>query len=94
MALGLPVDLAHGAEVNDVAKADGSEVDPGVLLLIGVLDGDAHFHVVGRPRTVVILPFPHHALAGGRGRVVVVAANRAERPCQSEMEDRVRVSQD
>lgn len=65
MALGLTVDLAHGVEVNDVAKANGSEVDPGVLLLIGMLDGDAHFHVVGRPGAIVVLPLPHHALPRG-----------------------------
>lgn len=90
----LPVDLAHGAEVNDVAKANGSEVDPGVLPLVGVLDGDAHFHVIGRPGTVVVLPLPHHALPGGRGWVVVVSANWAEGPCQRGIEERVRVSKE
>lgn len=65
MALGLPVDLTHGVEVNDVAEADGSEVNPGVLLLIGVLDGDTHFHIIGRPGTIVILPLPHHTLPRG-----------------------------
>jgi hypothetical protein len=87
LALGLPVDLAHGAEVNDVAKANGSEVDPGVLLLIGVLDGDTHFHIVGCPGTIVILPLPNHALPGSRGRVIVVAANWTEGPCQIRSEE-------
>lgn len=83
MALGLPVDLAHVAEVYYVAEANGSEVYPWVLLLIGMLDGDADFHVIGRPGTIVILPLPHHTLPRGRGWVVVVSANWTEGPCQS-----------
>jgi hypothetical protein len=63
--LGLPVDLAHGAEVYYVAEANGGEVDPWVLLLIGILDGDADFHVIGSPGTIVILPFPHDSLTRG-----------------------------
>lgn len=65
MALRLPVDLAHGAKVYNVAEANGSEVDPRVLLLIGMLNGDTDFHVIGRPGTIVILPLPYHTLPRG-----------------------------
>lgn len=72
LALALPVGLRHAVEVDEVAEAQRGQVQPGVLLLVGVLDGHADLHVVGRPRAVVVLPLPHHAFPrGGRGLVEV-----------------------
>lgn len=65
LALALPVGLRHAVEVDEVAEAQRGQVQPGVLLLVGVLNGHTDFHVIRCPRTVVILPLPHHAFPWG-----------------------------
>ena len=72
LALALPVGLTHAVEVDEVAEAQRGQVQPGVLLLVGVLDGHADLHVVGRPGAVVVLPLPHHAFTRGRRGLVEV----------------------
>lgn len=72
LALALLVGLRHAVEVDEVAEAQRGQVEPGVLLLVGVLDGHADLHVVRRPRAVVVLPLPHHTFPWGRRRLVEV----------------------
>ena len=74
--LALPVGLDHTVEVNEVAEAQRGQVQPGVLLLIGVLDGHTDLHVVGRPGAAVVLPLPHHTLPRGRRRLIEVPVDR------------------
>lgn len=72
LALTLPVGLGHAVEVDEVAEAQRGQVQPRVLLLVGILDGHADLHVIRRPRAVVVFPLPHHAFPWGRRRLVEV----------------------
>lgn len=70
--------LCHVLKINEVAEADGRQVEAGLLPAVGVLDGDGHLHVVGRPRPRVVLPLPLPALTGGRGRVIKTPPHRTD----------------
>ncbi|ETE61901.1 hypothetical protein L345_12347, partial [Ophiophagus hannah] len=82
LPLRLAVHLRHAVEIDQVAEPQGGEVQPWVLLLVGVLDGDADVHVVRGPGVVVVLPLPHHPFAGSRRRVVKIPPDRAHGPCK------------
>lgn len=72
LSLALPVGLRHAVEVDEVAEAQRGQVQPGMLLLIGVLDGHADLHVIRRPWAVIVLPLPHHTFPWGRWRIIEV----------------------
>ncbi len=81
LPLALPVGLGHPIKVHHIAEAQRAQVQPGVLLLVGVLDADAQLHVVRCPGATIILPFPHDALAWSRGRVVEIALHGTHCSC-------------
>lgn len=62
--------LRHGLKIDEVAEAKRRQVEAGLLAMVGVLDGDGHLHVVGRPRACIVLPLPLPALTRGRGWVI------------------------
>lgn len=73
LSLTLAVGLGHPVKVHHITEAERAEVQPRVLLLIRVLNADAQLHVISRPRSTIVFPFPHDALARSRGRVVEIA---------------------
>lgn len=76
--LRLPVDLGHVFKVNEVAEAQRSQVQPGLLTVVRCLDGDAHLRVVRGPTAGVVLPLPQPALPRRCVRVVEATPNRSK----------------
>lgn len=77
-ALRLPVDLGHVLKVNEVAEAQGRQVQPGLLTVVRCLDCDAHLRVVRCPAAGVVLPLPQPALTRRCVWVVEAASNRSQ----------------
>lgn len=70
--------LCHVLKINEVAEAEGRQVEAGLLAAVSILNGNGHFHVVGRPCTCIIFPLPLPALPRGRGGVVKSPPHRAD----------------
>lgn len=61
----IQIHLRHVLEVDEVAEAERSQVQAGLLAAVGAFDGDGHLHVVRRPGPCIVLPLPLPALPRG-----------------------------